>query len=135
MPRARPVVDGDLTEWAGLSQTLLNKDTASSITGEVPAFADLSAGLRSAWAPDALYFAAAITDDVLVGNNSTQIWGDDVIELSILVPGSSLPHLFTLCVDGRVTDYGIPISSLTVVTHTVPGGWAVEAAIRPRRWV
>ena len=68
---------------------------------------------------------------MLVGNNSTQIWGDDVIELSILVPGSSQPHLFTLCVDGRTTDNGIPISSLTVVTHTIPGGWAVEAAIPP----
>ena len=31
---ARPVVDGNLNEWAGLSQTLLNKDTASSITGD-----------------------------------------------------------------------------------------------------
>ena len=127
-----PAVDGNLAEWAGLSQTLLNKDTASSITGVIPTLADLSAGLRTAWAPDALYFAAAIADDVLVGNNSTtQIWGDDVIELSILVPGSSQPHLFTLCVDGRVTDYGIPIASLTVVTHTIPGGWAVEAAIPP----
>ncbi len=82
----RPVADGDLAEWTGLSQTLLNKDTASSITGVVPTFADLSAGLRAAWTPDRLYFAAAIADDVLVGNNSPQIWGDDVIELGIRVP-------------------------------------------------
>ena len=31
--------------------------------------------------------------------------------------------------DGRVTDNGNPISSLTVVTRTVPGGWTLEVAI------
>ena len=128
---ARPIVDGNLNEWSALSQTILNKDTASSGIGEVPSYADLSAGLRSAWAPDALYFAAAITDDVLVSNNSPNIWWSDVIELSILAPDRSQPHLFTLAVDGRVTDQGVPITSLTVVTHTIPGGWAVEAAIPP----
>jgi hypothetical protein len=128
---ARPVVDGNLSEWAGLSPTLLNKDTASHITGVVPTYADLSAELRTAWAPDALYFAANIADDVLVGNNSTQIWGDDVLELSILAPGDSQPRLFTLCVDGRTTLNGIAIASLTYVTRTVPGGWALEVAIPP----
>ena len=62
----------------------------------------------------ALYFAAAIKDDVLVGNNSTQIWGDDVIELAIRVPADSQTHQFTLAVDGRKTDNGNPITSLTV---------------------
>ena len=96
--------------------------------------ADLGCRAALRLAPDALYFAAAISDDVLVGNNSPQVWDDDVIELSILVPGSDLPHLFTLCVDGRQTDNGIPISSLTVVTQTIVGGWAVEAA-NPARGV
>ena len=132
-PRAgvRPAVDGNLGEWAGLSQTLLNKDNASHITGVVPAFADLSAGLRTAWAPEALYFAAAIADDVLVGSNSTQIWGDDVIELAIRVPQTGQTHQFTIALDGRQADQGNPITTLTVVTHTIPGGWALEAAIPP----
>ena len=77
---ARPIIDGNLAEWQALGQTLLNKDTAATITGQVPSYADLSAGLRTAWAPDRLYFAAAISDDVLIGNDSPQIWGDDVIE-------------------------------------------------------
>ena len=42
----------------------------------------------------------AITDDVLVGNDSPQIWGDDVIELSVRIrqhdppvhPGAGRPH-------------------------------------------
>jgi hypothetical protein len=128
---ARPVIDGDLTEWAGLNATSLNKDNASAITGAVPTLTDLSAELRAAWAPDALYFAAAISDDVLVGNNSTQIWGDDVIELAIRVPQNSKTHQLTLAVDGRKTDNGNPISTLTVVTHTVPGGWTFEALVPP----
>jgi photosystem II stability/assembly factor-like uncharacterized protein len=128
---ARPVVDGKLDEWAGLSQTLLNRDNASHIIGSAPTAADLSAGLRAAWAPEALYFAAAITDDVLVGNNSTQVWGDDVIELAIRVPQTGQTHQFTLCVDGRQAENSAPISSLTAVTRTIPGGWAVEVAIPP----
>ena len=128
---ARPIVDGKLDEWAGLSQTLLNRDNASHIIGSAPTAADLSAGLRAAWAPEALYFAAAITDDVLVGNNSTQIWGDDVIELAIRVPQTGQTHQFTLCVDGRQAENSTPISSLTAVTRTIPGGWAVEVAIPP----
>ena len=92
-----------------------------------PSIADLSANLRAAWAPEALYFAAAITDDVLVGNNSTYIWGDDVLELGIRVGSTS--HQFTLAVDGRTTDLGNPITSLTYVTRTVPGGWTLEVAV------
>ena len=34
-----------------------------------------------------------------------------------------------LAVDGRTTDQGNPISSLTVATRTVPGGWTVEIAV------
>ena len=113
----RPTIDGDMTEWQPLAQTLLNRDTASSISGVVPnpAKSDLSAGLRSAWASDTLYFAAAITDDVLVGNNSPQIWGDDAIELGIRVGNTT--HQFTVAIDGRQADQGSPITSLAVMAH------------------
>ena len=124
---ARPSVDGNLAEWAALGQTPLNKDTASSIAGQTPSYADLSASLRTAWAPDHLYFAAGITDDVLVGHDSPQIWGDDVMELSVRV--GSTTHQFTLALDGRTTDNGGPIASLTYVTRTVPGGWTFEVAV------
>jgi hypothetical protein len=126
---ARPVIDGKMAEWQALNQTLLDRDTASTIAGQIPTSADLSAGLRGAWASEALYFAAAIADDILVGNNSTQIWGDDVIELAIHVPQNNQTHQFTLCVDGRKTDNGNPITSLLFVTRTVPGGWTLEVAI------
>ena len=68
--------------------------------------ADLSAELRAAWTADTLYFAANIQDDVLVGRNSVQIWGDDVIELGVYEPVSQVTHMFTLAVDGRQEEYG-----------------------------
>ena len=126
---SRPSIDGNLTEWQALDQTLLNRNTASTITGSQtnPSTSDLSAGLRVVWGSEALYFAAGITDDIVVGNNSSQIWGDDTIELGIRV--GSTTHQFTLAVDGRTTDQGNSISSLTVATRTVPGGWTVEIAV------
>ncbi len=128
-PRAgvRPVIDGNLTEWHALDQTLLDKDNAATITGDIPTYADLSAGLRAAWAPEMLYFAAAIADDVLVGNNSPNPWNDDVIELSIRV--GSATHQFTVAADGRQADLGEPITSLTVMTRTVAGGWTLEVGV------
>jgi hypothetical protein len=114
-----------------LRSTLLDRDNAATIAGSErsPTTADLSAQLRGAWTPDTLYFAAAITDDVLVGHNSTQIWGDDVIELAIRVPQTGRTHQFTLALDGRTTDNGNPIASLTFLTRTIAGGWALEVAI------
>jgi hypothetical protein len=123
----RPIIDGNLVEWKALAQTSLNKDTAGTIVGQTPSYADLSAGLRTAWTPDRLYFTAGITDDVLVGHDSPQIWGDDILELAIRAGGAT--HQFSLAVDGRTTDNGNPITSLTVATRTVPGGWTLEVAI------
>ena len=109
----------------------VNKDNASAISGAVPTLPTSAPGYASAWATDALYFAAAISDDVLVGNNSTQIWGDDVIELAIRVLQTNQTHQFTLALDGRRTDNGNPISSLTFVTRTIAGGWALEVMVPP----
>jgi hypothetical protein len=45
-----------------------------------------------------------------------------------VLPG--IVHQFSLCVDGRVADLGAPpLAPLTVVTHTMPGGWQVEAFV------
>ncbi len=79
-----PTMDGDLTEWQVLGQTLLTRMTpAASVAPNSPLHRHTQFEPATAWLPGALYFAATITDDVLVGNNSSQIWGDDVIELGI----------------------------------------------------
>ena len=133
-PRAgvRPLVDGDLREWSGLPETYLDAANAAFVEGSQPdpTAADLSARLRVAWAPEGLYFAAAMSDDVLIGHDSANIWQDDVIELSVYdVAGDHRTHQFTLAVDGRQADQGVPISAITFVTRTAPGGWQLEALI------
>lgn len=129
-PRAgvRPWVDGDLGEWAFLGAEFLNSDPGyhSYIHGQVPTKADLSATLRLAWASEGLYAAATIADDVLIGNRSPNPWDDDAFELSVYTDRT---HQFTLALDGRQADQGVPITALTVVTRTVAGGWQFEAFI------
>ena len=128
----RPLIDGDLAEWAGLSSVPLDAyGHYSTMTGSFPSLADLSTMLRAAWTSDTLYFAAAITDDVLIGNDSNNIWEDDIIELALYIAAASRTHQFSICVDGRQTDRGVPVpvSSLVVSKRSVPGGWNMEAAI------
>ena len=74
-----------------------------------PAPAELSADLRGAWRPGMLYFAAAVTDDVLVGNQSAKAWNDDAVEFSLLVPSTGKTHQFTIGLDGRQYDNGVAI--------------------------
>ena len=126
-----PTIDGNLVEWSGLASTPLNTSAGnySTYTGAFPTLADLSASLRVAWAPSALYFAAAITDDVLIGYDSANIWEDDIIELAIHVAAAGRSHQFSLCYDERQADQGAPIGSLTVARRTAPGGWTLEVAI------
>ena len=126
----RPVIDGDLTEWAGLASVPLDAlGHYSAVTGPLPSLADLSATLRAVWTSDTLYFAAAITDDVLIGNDSIDIWQDDVIELALYIAAASRSHQFSLCVDGRQADQGTLINSLVVGRRFISGGWTVEVAI------
>ncbi len=127
----RPTIDGNLWEWQALPATHLDRANASSITGSEtdPSPADLSADLRSAWRPGVLYFAVAVTDDVLVGSQSAKPWNDDAIELSIHVPATGKTHQFTIGLDGRQYENGNAISTLSVFTRTVPGGWTLETVI------
>jgi sugar lactone lactonase YvrE len=128
---APPQVDGNASEWSGLRATILTRHTASYIRGEPPAPADSSGELRVLWMAGALYFSVVITDDVLIGNDSFNIWHDDSVELGIHVPAAGRSHQFTIGVDGRQADQitPVPIGSLTVATRTVPGGWSLEVAI------
>ncbi|NOZ29170.1 MAG: hypothetical protein GXP39_14130 [Chloroflexi bacterium] len=130
IPRAGqpPILDGNVEDWDSIPALSLNKDNASTLVGQVPSPADLSATLRAAWDPDHLYFAATINDDVLIGNDSLFVWQDDAFELGIHIP-TDRSHQFTLALDGRQADQGSAISSLTVVTSVISGGWSLEVAI------
>jgi hypothetical protein len=131
VPRADrpPIMDGYVGDWHGVGATHLTKNNAGHIEMEVPAYEDLSSGLWVAWSPDGLYFAARIADDVLIGNDSANLGDDDTLELGIHVDAAGRSHQFSLCVDGRQADQGLPISALTVVTQTIPDGWSLEAMV------
>jgi uncharacterized delta-60 repeat protein len=123
-------IDGDLGEWDGLPITFVDPATASYIEGARPTGpADLSASLRMAYAPDILYLAATIADEVLVGSDSPQIWRDDAFEVGIFTAATGETHQFTFAVDGRQAHNGAPITAMSFVTRTMPGGWQFEAAI------
>jgi hypothetical protein len=135
-PRATngPTVNGDLGEWFWLAKTDLDTSTASSVTGSQPnpALSDLSARLGAAWAADRVYFSVTVQDDVLVGGVGTQLRDSDSIEFGISVPAKSQTHQFTVAIDGRQSHLvnGTPIvMAMTVATRTIPGGWALEAAL------
>ncbi len=131
-----PTIDGSLEDWPTGGEVLLNANAASYVAPRsIPSLDDLSGSLRMLWDDQNLYIALAVTDDHIVAD-SADVWRDDVVELGFdaardYQKGAD-DHKITLNVDGRVTDWGAPIASLTVVTKAVPGGWNMEIAI-PRQ--
>ena len=129
----RPTIDGYLWELGAHFRLFIwTEAPASSITGSEtsPTPADLSADLRSAWRPGLLDFVATVSDDALVCNQSAKAWNDDAVELEPADPG----HGQDAPVHHRaqrqpVSQRQLGISSLTVVTRTVAGGWTLETAI------
>ena len=110
-----------------MGQTLLNRDTAATISGQIPTYADLSAGLRTAWAPEG---STSPPPSPTTSSSATTARGSGATTPRVGVRVGSTPtHQFTLAVDGRKTDQGNPIASLTFVTRTVPGGWTFEVAV------
>jgi hypothetical protein len=128
-----PVLDGHLDEWADVPGVALDAYTAETVQRLIPAVADASANLRSAWDDGHLYFAITVRDDVLVAD-SDDIWRDDSIELGIdglrdYLDYHNDDHQFTVNLDGRVTDFGQTTHVVSAVTSTVSGGWVAEVAI------
>ncbi len=131
-----PVVDGNLSDWPALPALLLDYTTADTIRRIVPMPADNSAELRALWTPDALYFAAHVRDDVIVKNDSPDVWWDDQVELAIdgrhdLVSGGPDDHQYTVNADGRISDGGNALlpPPIGVGVHEVSGGWDVEVRL------
>jgi hypothetical protein len=70
-----------------------------------------------------------VADDALTGSDDSESSGDDAVELSIYTAG--VIHQLLVGADGRQSDRGIPITSLTVATATIPGGWSLEVRVPP----
>ncbi len=131
-----PTVDGDLSDWPDLPVLLLDYTTAETIRRIVPMPDDNSAELRGLWTPNALYFAVHVRDDVVVKDDSPNVWWDDQIELAIdgrhdLVSGGPDDHQYTVNADGRISDGGNALlpPPIGAGVREVSGGWDVEVRL------
>jgi len=129
-----PIIDGHITEWPGIPSIELNRNTAYSFWGRIDSLQDLSAVIRCGWDESYVYFAIEVTDDVVIGNDSTDVWRDDGVELGFDGLHDQYAwgwddHQYTIVVDGRVTDRGVPATGLQVGIQQVLGGYNMEVAI------
>ncbi len=132
-----PRIDGDLSEWANVPYVTLNASSADYHAGKepYPSTTDLSMNVFAAWNDSFVWFAFAVTDDVVV-EDSTSLWKDDEIELGIDGLNDRQAHwyeddhqyLFTA--DGRDSDFGQRTpNDITFAARMVSGGWNVEVRI------
>lgn len=131
---APPIIDGNLSDWPAADSIDLNRNTAYSFSGRIDSLDDLSAVIRSGWDEQKLYFAFQVTDDVVIGNDSSDVWRDDSVEIGIDGLHDQYPwgwddHQFTIVVDGRKTDRGAPATDVVARALAVTGGYNIEVAI------
>lgn len=129
-----PIIDGHLAEWPGIPSIELNRNTAYLFQGRISSPEDLSALIRSGWDDSYVYFAIEVTDDIVIGNDSTDVWRDDGVELGFDGLHDQYAwgwddHQYTIVVDGRVTDRGTPATGLQVGIQQVPAGYTMEVAV------
>lgn len=126
-------LDGKFSDWPLTNPVILNALTARRIIGVQPSTADLEASLRSLWSANTLYFAVEVTDNQIV-TDSPAIWQDDAIEIGIdaahdHLPGGADDHQFTISADGRLADFGSPVTTYQAVVSRRLDGWDAEIAI------
>lgn len=126
-------VDGNLGDWPVGGNAYLDYHNATYFQGIAVGAADLSTYMWSQWDANTLYFAFQLYDDAVVVD-SPQVWHDDEVELALdgWHDGANFhadDHQFTFNPDGRVTDYGQPLTTLTVGITRTQQGWNLEVAI------
>lgn len=129
-----PVIDGDLVEWTQPEQADVRVGKVATVIGQHASSDDISATVLSYWLDGWLYFAARITDDVIV-RDSAQVWEDDAIELALdaafdRLPGGSDDNQFTVVSDGTLTNFGyaaVPGAQVAVRRHGA--GYDIELAL------
>jgi len=129
-----PIIDGHITEWPGIPHIELNRNTAYSFWGRITDIDDLSAIVRCGWDESYIYLAIEVADEIVIGNDSTDVWRDDGIELGFDGLHDQYAwgwddHQYTIVVDGRVTDRGVPATGVQTGVQQVLGGYNIEVAI------
>ena len=77
-----PVVDCDLSEFAGMEAMVLDSLSQFIVNREqYRGSVDMRAQIRAGWSEDALHFAIEVTDDELVDVEGTSVWATDSVVL------------------------------------------------------
>jgi len=130
---APPVIDGQLSDWPATESIELSRNTAYLFMGRIDSLDDLSAVIRSGWNQQYVYFAIQVTDDVVVAD-STDVWRDDGVELGLdgfydQYPWGWDDHQYSVVVDGRTSDRGMPTSDISIGVLQRDKGYDVEVAV------
>ncbi len=129
-----PVIDGDLSEWTQPEHADVRVGQVDTVVGQGATPEDISAIVLSYWTDGWLYFAARITDDIIV-RDSAEIWEDDAVEFALdaahdRLPGGNDDNQFTVASDGALTNFGyaeVPGAQVAVRRHGT--GYDVELAL------
>ncbi len=127
------VIDGDLSDWEGIP---VNEGAFGYALVNEPA-SDVSGRWQTAWDGQYLYVGVKVTDDVLVSNESANIWDDDGVEIFVdgdrdgQVGYDGNDHQYTIDLQNRIAEHGA-ISGTIDVEHAVTtssDGYVIEVAI------
>lgn len=129
-----PVIDGSLGEWPVGESIELNRSTAYTFVGRIDDSNDLSSLIRCGWDDTRVYFAIEVTDDVVIGWDSADVWRDDGVEIGLDGLNDDYAwgwddHQYTIVVDGRLADRGTPVSDIAAAVSIRSGGYDIEVAI------
>ena len=129
-----PLIDGQLSDWPAAESIGLDRYTAYTFVGRVDDTNDLSSLIRSGWDEQNVYFAIEVTDDIVIGGDSIDMWRDDCVEIGLDGLNDEYPwgwddHQYSIAVDGRQSDRGAVASGLTAAVSQYEGGYNIEVSI------
>ncbi len=134
------IIDGNLGDWPGGKEVVLDRNTANFISGLIPSLVDLQGTFRAMWDENNLYIAARVRDDQAVVDSSN-LWDDDSIEVALdgefdhnSNSATRGDHQFTVRRDGAVQDRAVATDLVRTAVRPLSDGYSVELAIPVSAW-
>lgn len=133
-------LDGDLTEWDGVEEISVNKDTSAIVTPlPGPLASDAQARVKCGWDADYLYLAAVLDDDAVVADSQFP-WLDDSLEVGIDAGNDAIPwgpddHEWSVRANGEVLLFNrAEAPGVMVYAATAAGGGGGEGVEGAAAW-
>lgn len=141
-------LDGDLSEWGGVEEITVNRDTSTVVTPlPGPIASDAQARVKCGWDADYLYVAAVLDDDAVV-TDSQFPWLDDSLEIGVDAGNDAIPwgpddHEWSVRANGEVLLFNqVDAPAVQAFAATAAGGggegvqgaaaWQIEMRIERR---